>query len=241
MKKGTYIRPRCIECNTNFVSNHKSKFCSKEHKAVYERRQMYVDFNESNVDEWVECKICGLRCDNIARRHLKYTHNITNEQYREMYPDAPLFCKNTMKRMSDRMTGEKNIAFQHGGKMSPFSKNFVGYSDLTEQEKEEKIKVLYQTSTKNCSENNNQSTRISYYTSRGYSQEEAEKLLSERQTTFTLEKCIEKHGEEKGRKIWQARQDKWMATLDSKSDEEKAEINRKKGFRFHFKTRTRNL
>jgi len=76
-------------------------------------------------------------------------------------------------------------------------------------------------------------TQLDYYISRGYGQEEAEELLLERQKTFTLEKCIEKHGIEEGTKIWRERQDKWLATLDSKSDEEKAEINRKKGIDRH--------
>jgi len=40
-------------------------------------------------------------------------------------------------------------------------------------------------------------------------EEEAKKLLSERQTTFNLEKCIEKYGEDDGRKRWVERQEKW--------------------------------
>jgi G:T-mismatch repair DNA endonuclease (very short patch repair protein) len=58
-------------------------------------------------------------------------------------------------------------------------------------------------------------------------EEEAKILLKERQTTFSLDKCVKKYGEE-GYKIWQKRQDKWQETLCSKSVEEIEIINYKK-------------
>ena len=53
-------------------------------------------------------------------------------------------------------------------------------------------------------------------------------MLHQRQQTFSLKKCIEKHGAEEGYKIWKERQEKWQNTLNSKSDKEIAEINKKK-------------
>lgn len=67
-----------------------------------------------------------------------------------------------------------------------------------------------------------------YWTLRGYSEEEATRIVSELQATFSLEICIEKHGEEKGREIWQARQDKWQSTLNDKPPEEIERINKSK-------------
>lgn len=52
--------------------------------------------------------------------------------------------------------------------------------------------------------------RVEYWLVRGYSFEEATKKVSESQATFSLEKCIKKHGEEKGRKLWLERQEKWQ-------------------------------
>lgn len=54
---------------------------------------------------------------------------------------------------------------------------------------------------------------VAYYTKKGHTEEEAKVLISERQRTFTLEKCIEKHGEEQGRIIWQERQEKWIDSM----------------------------
>lgn len=58
--------------------------------------------------------------------------------------------------------------------------------------------------------------------------EDATKALSERQTTFSLEKCIEKHGALIGVSVWQERQNKWQDNINSKPDEERQRINRLK-------------
>lgn len=71
-------------------------------------------------------------------------------------------------------------------------------------------------------------TRIQYFIDKGLTEEEAKIALKERQSTFSLEKCIEKYGEKEGTKRWKERQDKWQNTLNSKSEEEKIKINMSK-------------
>jgi hypothetical protein len=71
-------------------------------------------------------------------------------------------------------------------------------------------------------------TKIEYWLERGYSDEEAKVKLKERQTTFSKEVSIEKYGEKEGLRVWLKRQEKWMNNMNSKTDEEKIEINRKK-------------
>ncbi len=70
-----------------------------------------------------------------------------------------------------------------------------------------------------------------YWLLRGYTQDEAEEKVSERQKTFSIDICIEKYGEEEGTRIWKERQEKWQKTLNSKSKEELAEIDRRKSNR----------
>jgi hypothetical protein len=55
--------------------------------------------------------------------------------------------------------------------------------------------------------------KIEYWINKGYSEEEAKIKLKNRQTTFSLEKCIEKYGEEKGRLKWVERQKIWKENL----------------------------
>lgn len=110
---------------------------------------------------------------------------------------------------SERVAGKNNPAYNHGGKFSPFSKNFIKYQDLSEEETLEKTKVINDKAKKSFAENGNNSLTIQYYLDRGYTEEEGKKLISERQSTFSLEKCIEKYGEEAGRERWLERQKKW--------------------------------
>lgn len=56
-------------------------------------------------------------------------------------------------------------------------------------------------------------TQLNYWIKQGYSEEEAKKLQSKRQTTFTLEKCIKKYGEVEGRKRFEERQRRWVKSI----------------------------
>ena len=57
------------------------------------------------------------------------------------------------------------------------------------------------------------STKIEYWLAKGYTEEEGRIMISKRQRTFTLEYCIEKYGDEKGRDIFNKRQEKWMKSF----------------------------
>lgn len=69
---------------------------------------------------------------------------------------------------------------------------------------------------------------IEYWLNKNFTIDEASDKISEIQSTFSLEKCISKYGEEQGIVKWRERQEKWQNNLNSKTDEEKLEINRKK-------------
>ena len=73
-------------------------------------------------------------------------------------------------------------------------------------------------------------TKVDYYIERGFSEKEAKEKISKIQNRFSLKICIEKYGKEEGQKIFSDRQNKWLDTLNSKTEEEKIEINRKKLF-----------
>lgn len=123
-------------------------------------------------------------------------------------------------------SGENNPGYQHNGKFSPYSKKFIKYDDVDDVESIRK--EVFKKARKTCQDNNNDNTQLSYYLARGYDDVEARKMLNKRQTTFSKKRCIERHGEEKGLRVWQERQDKWQDTLTSKSQEEIDDINRRK-------------
>jgi len=109
-----------------------------------------------------------------------------------------------------------------------------GYNEEDAIKKAEEIKKEYAIKAHKKRKENpekyyaSMNTKIEFYLAKGYSLEEAKIKLSERQTTFTLEKQINKLGPIQGYISWYNRQEKWQNTLNSKSEEEKREINKKK-------------
>jgi uncharacterized protein YaeQ len=81
---------------------------------------------------------------------------------------------------------------------------------------------------------NNSNTKIQHYLNKGFNEEEAIKKLSERQRTFSLESCIIKYGEERGRDVWKQRQIKWQKTFTKNNDmrqvNKKRKINASAGY-----------
>jgi hypothetical protein len=128
----------------------------------------------------------------------------------------------------------------------PIRKEFwmkMGYSEEESERKATECKYNNNKTGADVSKNKpvefhrNKSPRCKeYYINKGYSQEEANLLVSTSQVQFSLQKCIEKFGEIEGYKIWKERQERWIETLNNKSQEEIDEINRKKRSRSSINT-----
>ncbi len=174
-------------------------------------------FNKECTDIISQMKLC-----------IHYPKKTENLEYFTLVYGAE-YAKEKLDRKANRVLGENNPAFNHGGKFSPFSKKFVKYNDLGEEEIKQNIDAVTEKARTTIEETpENQPTRIEYYLSRGLGEEEARKALSERQSTFSLEKCIQRHGEEEGHRVWKERQDKWQASLNNLPEDQKYQILRKK-------------
>ena len=151
-------------------------------------------------------------------------------QYKKQYnvTSENVFHSSYTNQKSERMTGCNNPGYQHAGKMSSFSTHSIQYAALTDEEKQTAIANQINKANKTKANNKSYTTTLEYYTSRGFTADEAEILRKQRQATFTLEKCVEKYGEKDGYKRWMDRQRKWLNTLDNLPIEEKARIARAK-------------
>jgi len=212
----------CEICNNTYskayvtgTKGEKNNKCSYRCYIEYKTKQ-----NESNID-LIKCELCEYKNKNL-RKHIINIHQITLNEYKNQFPNSNYISNNTLNLYSKSMQGEKNPGYQHGGTLSPFSKKSLYHNE----EKRLQAKLKKEQSVKNHPEN--QTTTLEYWLNKGFSLEEAKLLQSERQKTFSKEICITKHGIEKGLKIWNERQIKWQETLNNKSDEEKARINRLK-------------
>lgn len=209
-----------------------------------------MEINDNEIT--VTCRLCGEQVKRVYGKHLKFKHdNITTKEYKEMFPEAPIMAKsdlkNTSKNSGQHMKQEKykkmfsemfkgeNNPMHHTKttqefrkKQSPFSREFYKerFPNISEKEIDKKIKEV---TNKVVADRLLPSNR-DYWIKKGFSKSEAEKKVSESQTTFSKEICIEKYGEEEGLKLWSDRQERWQKTLKSKPEEEIIKINMKKLF-----------
>ena len=179
-------------------------------------------------------------------KHIKTAHTMSLDEYCSTYSmtKRDLISTTSHNKLS---TGQRR-AFAEGrsvgwgfgdknpsrspecksGRNSVMSMNFKGYDGLTDDEKHDKIQSVVDSIQHTMKSNCNNPLTINYYVKRGASEQEAIRLLSKRQSTFSKEKCIHKFGEQLGIAIWRDRQERWQRTMNSKSAEELDRINRSK-------------
>jgi hypothetical protein len=133
--------------------------------------------------------------------HISDKHNLSSNEYKTLYPDAATVSDNLHSLFSENFAGENNPGYQHGGTLSSWSSKSVKHTKEEIEISRKKAKDNYTPEKR--------STNIEYWLNKGYTQEEAEEKLSERQTTFSLEICIEKLGQVEGTKRFKERQIKW--------------------------------
>ena len=134
-------RPRiqrcCPNCGIDITQMmHNTKFCSvacrkaNEKKLVNEKRREKFSDNEL-----VKCLECNLHFTQLSS-HLFNTHGMSVDEYLTKHPGAKMVSDKLSKVYSDKFSGENNPGYQHGGRLSVFSKNFKGYDGMDDGEKE---------------------------------------------------------------------------------------------------------
>lgn len=207
----------CPICGKEFRKGKTCQDCREEYYLQKNIIASKLKYKNAPKNSYVVCAICGFHAGNL-NSHLSLVHNTNTEDYRSKY-NSPTCSDDYLHNCSEKLKGDKNPGWQHGGKFSPFSDKFIGTTT-----KEEVLSKVKQTKDENFSH----TTRIDYYLHRGYTQEEAELALKERQTTFSKDICVDKHGEVEGSKIWEERQIKWISSLYNRPQEEMDIINIKK-------------
>lgn len=229
MKKRIEINKICHFCeNEYFTKNHgTSIYCSVNCRDNHNKLKKETELLKGiDGQDYLVCKWCNKPTTRIYGKHIKFEHpGKTSEDYKNEFPGSPVSCKSDKvstsknsglhmklpkykKLAADNWKGEKNINHKNNTtledrqKRSPFSKTFWesrGYDNP-----EEKISKLI-----NYNERKTQ-TQLDWWVEKCNGNIElAKDLYKDRQTTFSLEKCIKKYGEEKGLEVWKDRQDKW--------------------------------
>lgn len=226
-------RCKCKYCGEEFMSS-RSEYCSpKCHRLGLSRDNSELIEGIENID-YVICKWCGMKVIRLRGMHIKNHHpGKTLDAYRLEFPDAQLNTRqdrmNTAKafikyttsdrgrtELSERIKGEnnpnskKNTSEETRKCRSPFSKSFYTKNGYTDEE----AKLLVSEFANSALKDRLTETQLEYWLEKTDGDIEKAKILHrERQSTFTLEKCISRYGEESGRKRWIDRQDKWKDAI----------------------------
>lgn len=205
---------KCKFCNTEFETNtNKKVFCNEvcgkqyhdkkaKDKVIEQRKQRP---GVEGID-FITCQYCGDRLQQISQSHLDVCNpGKTKTDYKTEFNLESTFCTSVTKNfglhmkeekyrnmVSEKVKGELNpnskarTTEEQRKSRSPFSKGFSKYQDLNEEEKTIKISEF----AKDALKDRISDTTIEYYLLKGLTEEEAKQALKNRQTTFSLEKCI---------------------------------------------------
>ena len=229
----------CVYCGSIFKPKAKNSVacsdeCKKEYTKILVKRKRSKSLIENGVEniDYVIDRWNGLATERIYGWWMKKMHpDKTIDDYKKEFPGAPIACEKDLynttkngglhmkeekyrKMFSEKFKGENNprhhskVSQQEIREASPFCKEFYDKRGLTEQDRQDFVK--------NALGDRNLDTRLDYYLNLGMELQQAKEALSERQRTFTLEKCIEKYGEDEGRRKWDERQKKWAEIMKIK-------------------------
>lgn len=182
-----------------------------------------------NGDEW----------EMYIRRYLAATPKQkrinSEEMYMYFYGNLE-YAKEKYKNYVSSQSKSLKKAYDTGNKTATFDHFFPQYwiaKGMTHEEaiakvNERKNRAYTNSNSAQKKLGNTRPNQLAYWLAKGCSEEEAKLQLSKRQTTFSLDVCIEKYGFVAGYQRWLDRQTKWMDTLNAKSDDEKCRITKLK-------------
>lgn len=205
----------CRVCQKTFESkSSKAVFCSDFCKAE-ERKGYRGDGVEGH--DYLVCPLTGAKREEFTILYAKMLGFKDLNEYKEKAGLTSVKCQ----KKRDQIKGSNNPAYQHDGKFSVLSMKF--HRGNTEECIAEVGKKISE--GKKAAPQNNRFA-VEHWVEQ-YGEEDGRRLYSEFQTRGK-DWYIKNHGEVFGPILHADRIDRWMATMDNKTDLEKDEITRKK-------------
>lgn len=221
--------PKCKICGSDLICKKKYSTyslvvaCSNPncvaHTPKGDKTKILMCFGEDALNEYLE------KVRHRNRYCLEYwiDHGFSEEEaLNEIKRLQSVNSKQVKNRgRCDRQTMEKKLgkngADEFFKKKSRYNKEYWTSRGYTEEEAVANISAL-QSKYGNMQDPekakfNSHLCKEFWITRSGMTEEEAEKIISQRQKTFTKEKCIEKYGLDAGLKRWEERQQKWQESL----------------------------
>lgn len=179
----------------------KEKYPEKSDEELEELRSKAAKAkNKCNLEYWI---------NKYPEKDIEELKKLHNEYYQSWLSHQEGWGKGDKNHNSKKKSSEKDRKSR-----SPRNIEFYirKYPDLSIEECEKSRQDFFKKNNEKV-KSVIKDTNIEYYLNQGLSKEEAYLKLKERQTTFTLEKCIKKYGEEIGTIKYTERQKKWLNKL----------------------------
>lgn len=191
----------CVICGIEFTSTRKAKCCSERCRQVHRHNQKMT--GAAGID-YIKCPECGQKVKQLTVKHVKLHGYSTIWEFKQKYNLNKVSCQSIIESNS----GENNPGYQHGGKFSKFSKNFVhGYDEQWHKE---------WAKTHSEFRNHNKKlfkTNIEYWiTECNGNVEKAQEMYLNFQVR-DLSYFVDKYGEEEGTIRHQQKIDRWAKSM----------------------------
>ncbi len=226
--KNQYYSERIYKFNRlNIYLGQSEELDKKINMLIEDLKNGFTLYTKRNLERFIQgyteiedFALQFIKLEEYYSTHNKYSNS--EELYKLLYGET--IGNERWQEKINVVKGENNPWYNHQGKFSPLSEKSTVHCEETRVKVKEKIKET----KKDPARRGNKC--IEYWYRKGFTEDEAKEKLEEaiQAGTFTLEKCIAKHGEVEGKRIFDERQIKWQNTLDSKPQEEKDDINRRK-------------
>lgn len=226
----------CGWCGSEFTNgkrsaifcSHKCALASSNEKGRLKAQEEFL-IEHGHDENMPICKECGWKAFDLTT-HITKFHKIPMKDYYKKHNCDSSSILHEERRLdrSQRKQGDKNPFYNHGGKFSHVSKNCAAYEGLSDNETNQRIQEVLDKQADGRENGEGYTNRLEYWINKGFSEDEARVQLQNRQRTFSLDICIQKHGEEKGKEIWKKRQEVWQASYYDKTDEELQDMFRRK-------------
>jgi hypothetical protein len=207
----------CAGCDVDMTAEYVCKlYCTTECQRRHQSQQKYT--GTEGID-YIVCPVCEQRVRQISHRHAEMHGYQSAADMAEKLNMTAITCQS----FKDMVTGENNPAYDHGGKYSAWSKNFIhGYDESRHQNHNQQM-VKLRENKKHLFKNN-----LEYWIQQANGDAEVAKQMYKNFQTKDLQRFVDLYGEQEGKTRHMAKTVKWLNTLNSKPLEELNKINARK-------------
>lgn len=195
----------CKYCNKDFSTTSKrpANYCGNRCRNSAKLEEQFIGKKEGY--DYIVCSACGQKMRQMNVRHAKL-HGFSSASEFAKHHNVPITCQ----AICDNTKGENNPAYNHGGKYSKWSKNFIYGYDAD----------AHKTFAKNHSLRRNDSAqKYKYKNNIEYWVKQCDGAIEKAKIAYTnyqkrdLVFFIKKYGEEEGQKRHLQKIEKWSTSF----------------------------